>query len=107
MKYCITVGSLNVGDKIKFTEETQKYTVRACNGIFAICTKPFNLLHTVLYTIIDISRQIRGTENLVFPMGAETDEQCEEMLERLTNGESEISTRNQIPLMVDKLVQNI
>lgn len=92
-----------VGDKIKFKEEKQRYTVRATDGRFAICTKPFNLQKTVLYCIVDFEEQVRGTENLVFGMGAETDEQCEDMLKRLNEKEdpSEISYRNRTPLRID------
>jgi len=94
---------LPIGSKIKFKEEKQRYTIRASNIIFAICTKPFNAEKTVLYTIIDWNNNIRGAENLIFGMGAETDKQCKEMLDRLTNGESEISYRNNIPLNIEKL----
>lgn len=87
-----------VGTKIQFKREKQKYTVIASNHFYSICTKPMNALKTVLYTIIDWHEQERGRENLVFGMGAETKEQCEEMLERLTQGESDLSHRNKIPL---------
>lgn len=96
---------LHVSDKIRFEEEKQRYTVQACNARFAICTKPFNLKKTVMYTIVDLDENIRGTENLVFGLGAETKKQCKEMLERLTNEKSktcnfktEVSHRNRIPL---------
>lgn len=93
---------LTVGAKIKFAEEKQVYTVQASNIAFAVCTKPFNCQKTVLYTVISWMENVRGTENLVFGMGAETKEQCEEMLERLTQGESEVSYRNRIPLKIEK-----
>lgn len=83
-----------VGAKIWFDNEKQGYTVRASNVAFCVCTKPFNAQKTVLYTIIDWEQGIRGPENLVFGFGAETDEECEEMLERLTQGESDLSGRN-------------
>ena len=90
-----------IGDKIKFASEKQRYTIKAENERFAVCTKPFNLLHTVIYTIIDRERGIRGTENLIFGLGAETGEQCEEMIERLTSGETEVSRRNAIRLDIE------
>lgn len=90
------------GSKVQFAEERRSYTVRAIGLRFAVCTKPFNPRHTVLYTIIDIKEKVRGTENLVFGMGAETNEQCENMLRRLESGETEISRRNLIPLLVCK-----
>lgn len=75
---------LNVGDKVKFCSESLRYTVQAADERYAICTKPFNPKRTVLYSIIDFKENVRGPENLVFSFGAETREQCEEMLARLT-----------------------
>lgn len=51
----------------------------------------------------DLQQQIRGTENLIFGMGAETQEQCQCMLQRLQAGETEVSYRNRIPLDVAKV----
>jgi hypothetical protein len=93
--------TLEVGQKIKFREEKQRYRVQAANRRYAICTKPFNLKHTVLYTIVDLEKDIRGTENLIFGMGAETREKCLEMLVRLAGGESEVSHRNFIWLDIE------
>ncbi|QSM00099.1 hypothetical protein SEA_CASHLINE_60 [Gordonia phage Cashline] len=87
-----------VSTRLWLDGESQPYTVRASNVAFSVCTKPFNLRHTVLYTVIDWRHEIRGTENLVFGMGAETDEQCQAMLTRLTTGESEVSYRNAVSL---------
>ena len=92
-----------VGTKIKFKEELHKYTIQASNIMFAVCTKPFNARKTVLYTVINWQEKVRGTENLVFGMGAETKEACEKMLERLTQGESEVSYRNRIELNVEEI----
>lgn len=92
------------GSEIKFTWEVQKYTVQASNKFFSICTKPFNAKKTVLYTIIDWSNKIRGPENLLFWAWAETKEQCEEMLERLTIWETEVSYRNRVPLHISNIV---
>ena len=88
------------GQKVRFKGERNRYTVRACNERFAVCTKPFAPKHTVIYSVIDFTQQIRGTENLVFGMGAETDQQCAEMLERLTSGDSEVSHRNRVRLEI-------
>lgn len=97
-------SKLKVGSKIKFREEKQSYKVMASNVAFAVCTKPFNCQHTTLYTVIDWRSKIRGTENLIFPLGAETLEQCQEMLQRLTDGASEVSYRNNIPLDIEKYI---
>lgn len=94
------------GARIWFKGEKQAYTVRASNVAFAICTKPFNARKTVLYTIIDWEQDVRGAEDLLFGMGAETDEECRQMLERLTLGESEVSYRNRVPLAIVKYTDN-
>lgn len=78
---------LAVGSRVKFRSEVQRYTVQASDERFAICTKPFNPRRTVLYSIIDFVEGVRGPEDLVFGMGAETRQQCEEMLDRLNGRE--------------------
>lgn len=93
---------LPVGSKVWFRSQKQGYTVRASNVAFSVCTKPFNAQKTVLYTIIDWESGVRGVENLIFGMGAETDKECTEMLKRLTNGESAVSGRNYCDLDIVK-----
>ena len=99
----ITLRGIRVGDKVKLFGERHRYTVRAASDRFLVCTKPFNPLHTTIYTIIDRQEQIRGRENLIFGMGFETDEQCAEALERLTTGETEVSHRHYVPLLVESV----
>ena len=97
---------LNVGDRIKFAEERLAYTVQACNFRYAICTKPFNPMKTVLYTILDLKQGIRGPENLIFGFGAETREDCVRMLCRLRDDHdpTEVSHRHRIPLDIEKVL---
>lgn len=96
------MDKVEVGSKLWFNGKKQGYTVKASNRFYSICTKPMNAKKTVLYTIVDWYNQVRGTENLIFGMGAETDEQCQEMLERLTNAESNISHRNIDNFVINK-----
>lgn len=89
--------------KIYFAEEVMPYRVRAIGDRYVVCTKPFNPKRTVLYTVIDLVENVRGTENLVFGMGAETDLQCQEMCARLHGNsgvKTEVSRRNRIPLSI-------
>lgn len=79
------------------------YTVQARDIRFLVCSKPFNPRRTVLYTIIDRAKGVRGPENLVFGFGAETREQCEEMLKRLSAGDTEVSRRRSAALRVRKV----
>lgn len=72
-----------VGTRIYFAEEKAPYRIRARSDRYLVCTKPFNPQKTVLYTIVDLLEGVRGPENLVFGFGAETDEQCAEMVKRL------------------------
>lgn len=91
--------------KIWFEEEKRPYSVRAVSERYIVCTKPFNLRHTVLYTIIDLKNGMRGTENLLFITGAETDEQCEYIISRLTDPYEPtfLSRRNSIPARITKI----
>ena len=92
------------GQKVYVKAEKRPYKVRACDGRFVICTKPFNPQKTVQYFIIDKERNVRGTENLIFGMGFETDKECNEALDRLQKGESEVSYRNVAPLDIVRVV---
>lgn len=92
-----------IGDKIWFMREKWPYKVRSCDERFVICTKPFNPKKTVLYTIIDLKENIRGTENLIFCEGFETDEDCNEALVRLQSGETELSSRNYVELDIIRI----
>lgn len=91
------------GAKVRFYGEKQAYTVRCTSKRYTICTKPFNARKTVLYCIIDWEASQRGPENLVFGAGAETDVECLEMLVRLIDGESELSSRHSAWLDIEKL----
>jgi hypothetical protein len=91
---------LNVGDKVKFYGERTRYTVQAADERFAVCNRPCNLRKAVNYTMIDFEKKVRGPEDLIFGMGAETREKCEEMLCRLNDAKnpSAVSRRNFLPL---------
>lgn len=101
---------MKVGGKIWFAEEKLPYTIQACDERFLICTKPFNLQHTVQYTIVDLKEDIRGADNY-WKWGGRFDyskrEECEKSL-RALNGEIEdaqpfmISHRNWVGLKIVK-----
>ncbi len=95
--------SYKVGDKIKFIEEKMPYSIISCDDRYLICTKPYNPKRTVLYTIVDLQENVRGTENMIFCLGFKTKEDCDEALERLQTGESEVSWRNRIPLKIEPI----
>jgi hypothetical protein len=90
-----------IGDKIYFPTDKKPYRVRCRDDRYIICTKPMNIHHTVLYTIIDLKDRRRGPDDRVFCMGYETDEQCEERLKELQQGKIELSGRKSIPLDVE------
>ncbi len=96
------LSAAKVGDRVWFASEKQAYTIQARGGRYIVCTKPFNLRKTVLYTVVNLVERVRGTENLVFGHGAETREQCEAMIKRLTRFDDPtcVSYRNRIELDV-------
>jgi hypothetical protein len=92
----------NVGDKIKFLSEKQRYTVKAKSDRYLICTKPFNAKKTCLYSIIDLERMVRGTNNLIFNAYDYMDqERIDECLSDLVSGDIEVSHRNCLLLDVE------
>lgn len=92
------------GDKIKFIEEKPLYTVIARNNRFIICTRPYNVMRTGIYSIIDRRKGIRGTENLVFDLGFYTLSECQDALLRLNSKETEVSHRNFITTNIEKVI---
>lgn len=92
---------VNIGDKVYLPDEKYPWTVRARDERYIICTKPYNPKHTVRYFVIDLYDKVRGTDNMVFCNGYETDEQCLERLDELQRGLIEISHRNRVPLDVE------
>jgi len=76
----ITDGrQLSPGDWIYVAQYQRPFTVQTTSERYAICTRP--AFGSVLYFIADFIEQIMGTENLIFPAGAETPEQREEMMQ--------------------------
>lgn len=87
---------LKVGDPVFIPLDVRPYRVKCRDERFIICTKPFNLKHTVMYFIIDLERKVRGPDDRVFCMGYETQEQCEERLKELQTGQIEVSYRRSV-----------
>lgn len=92
---------VKVGDKVYIPSDKRPYTVKARDDRYIICTKPFNLQHTVLYFIIDLEEKWRAPDNIVFCSGYETTEECEERLKELQGGDIELSYRRGIPLDIE------
>ena len=67
---------LAADDKVKFRNGVRRWTVRGATraGRFVILTQPFNLKRTVLYTVVDFDRGVRGRDNY-YGMGYESDDQ--------------------------------
>lgn len=89
---------LQVGDRVYVNREIRPYYVKCRDDRFIICTKPFNLKHTVFYFIVDMLKGIRGPDDRVFCAGYETQEQCEERLKELQIGTIGVSLRQSVPL---------
>lgn len=99
------IARLEVGRKVRFAAERQRYTVQASNNRFAILTKPFNARQTYLYTIVDLQRRCRGACNLIFglPCDVNTPEGAAEALAWIERGEMEVSHRNFVPLLPSEI----
>ena len=91
-------NKLKPGDPVYLPCETRPYRVRCRDERFIICTKPFNLRHTVQYFIVDLQTYLRGPDDRVFCFGYETQEQCEERLKELQEGTIEVSKRYSLPV---------
>ena len=99
-KYSDDDYGIGLGSRVWFAEEKRPYTVMAIGARYAVCTKPFAARATVMYTIIDIERSVRGPNNLIFnPYDYKSREGCERCLSELESGDCEISSRRQVPLM--------
>ena len=96
------LDGIKVGWRVWFQGERIGYTVQARSPRYIVCTKPFPLRKTVLYTVIDTIEKVRGRDNMVFGRGYETREQCEENLSDLDAGDMEVSHRNRVPLFILK-----
>lgn len=96
---------LAVGARIKFRGEVQRYTVQAASPRYAICTKPFNARKTVIYTIIDFERAVRGRDDRVLGMGYGTRQDCERNLKAMLApehlGPVGVSKRHCVPLDIE------
>ena len=87
--------SLNVGDKIKFWTEKRSYVIKAKSERYLICTKAFNLQNTVLYTILDLERFVRGRNDRVFnPYDYTKQEDIDKCLNDLVSGGISVSHRH-------------
>ena len=66
---------LEPGDKVKLADTKRKWTVQGVTnrGRFVILTQPFNLKRTVLYTVIDFDRGVRGRDDM-YGIGYENDD---------------------------------
>ena len=104
-KIRLTSEKIQIGDKIKFFGENKRYDVVSCNERFLICTKAFNLSRgMVLYTIVDLVKKIRGTNNLIFNnFDYATKEGCDNCLLGIQKGEVEISKRNFVELEIENV----
>jgi hypothetical protein len=92
------------GDRVKFRGEKQRYTVRAVStdGRWVICTKPFNLRRTVIYTVIDFDSGVRGPDNCL-GLGYETEDQIAAAMVKFEAGDAEVSVRYDAYLDVESV----
>lgn len=87
---------LEKGQRVWFSDGKKSFKVREANERFAICTQPYNFKpETVIYTIIDFERNVRGMDNMVFGMhDYYSDEDCAEAFKELNEGVFEVSYKH-------------
>lgn len=68
--------TMTVGDKVLLATHKRPWTVRGVTrgGRFVVLTKPHNPMRTVLYSVIDFDRGVRGRDDH-YGLGYESDEQ--------------------------------
>lgn len=97
-------SGIKVNDKVYFSSEKAPYTVKAFDGRYAICTKPYNFKKTVMYTIVDFKKDKRSTNNLVFNIyDYKVQKDIDQCLKDLRSGEIELSRRNSVDLDIIKV----
>lgn len=77
--------SYKIGDKVKFKTEKHRYTIRACDERFIIATKPFNARKTFIYTIVDLKKKHRSSDNYYCRFDYEKRSEAEEALKLLND----------------------
>jgi hypothetical protein len=103
------ISWLSVGDIVYFKTDKKPYTVNANNDSFTICTKPFNIKKTCLYTIIDWQQEKRNKNNMVFnPYNYMEQEDIDRCLADLSDSENvvNISSRRPVKLDIVRVVRN-
>ncbi|MFA6876127.1 MAG: hypothetical protein WCQ87_05790 [Parabacteroides sp.] len=98
--------SQKVGDKVWFKGEKRPYTIKACNERYLICTKPFNLQHTVFYTIVDLDTNWRAPNDLVFNFyDYSIQADIDECLKDLITGRCGLSKRHGVEMFITNIVK--
>jgi hypothetical protein len=100
--------AISVGSRVWFEEEKRPYKVRALNDRFVVLTKPFNLSKTYLYTIIDLTEGIRGTDGYVFSIhDLSKEDECircvSDLQKRADRDGWGVSQRNRLPLKISRI----
>jgi hypothetical protein len=100
-------ASLCIGDRLWLDDKRQSWTVQARGDRYIVLTKPFNLQHTTIYTVIDLELGIRGRDNW-YGLGYETRKECEDALARFEapgedHDSAEISTRSNVTLDITRV----
>lgn len=95
------LSNINVNDKIMFDNEKLWYTVQAIGGQYLVCNA--TLKNDYVFTIYDMDKKIRGSDNKVFHSGYSNKEECEMRLYELLHEDLEISMRNRAPCEVIRI----
>jgi len=97
------IAKIEVGGKVKFTNDRAVFNVEARNDKFIILTMIER--GKSYHTIMDIELGKRGKDNMIFHSGYDGREECEERLKEFTDGQLKVSHRNNVPTII-KWVKN-
>jgi hypothetical protein len=107
---------IEIGSKIKFTNEKQRFTVIGSSENFTVCTKPLNQIKrvrggfehkkTYIYTIIDWRQKKRNRDNLIFGSfnSYNTKSGAKKNIDALEKGEMELSHRGIVELDIQEII---
>lgn len=98
----MSARNLQVGERVRLDGTKRAWKVRARGERYIVLTQPFNLRRTVLYTVIDLEMGRRGTVTS-WACGFETEDEIAESLAMLERGDTELSSRNNVPLLFERL----
>lgn len=107
MTQLVAAPALTVGTRVRLTPapSTRWWTVQAVSDNFVACVRQaeFQTRGTLMYTVLDWRRGLRGPCNLIgrgWGDGSYSQQECAELLQAFESDEVEVSHRSNVPLEI-------